>query len=280
MQSELGTILTYPLVDGMAYFLLSAVVGVFILAGKVSGYAALFSRGLLMAYAFQALNRVSAGNLSSYMPDISDIADLRRPAFLGFVAFLISSGPLSLLLWLHPISLPGMDQASHAPAVRSVGSQPGLSVLPSPGPESNQEGAVPEEPGAASAREYQDRLQTEELDTKPPVWLLGALVLALLWKIFYSPIALSVAAISGSALSTLNPVRGIDCIQTMGSVYWQAMAIYTGLALVQWILGLGLGFIPLLGSVAKGFVDAYALLCIGCTMGLAVFKKAPELGLE
>ena len=114
----------------------------------------------------------------------------------------------------------------------------------------------------------------------PPAWLLPPLALSLLWKIIYSPIALTVAAISGSTLSTLNPVRGLDCIQTMGSVYWQAMAIYTVLALVQWILGWGLGFIPLLGSLGKAFVDAYALLCIGCTLGLAVFKKAPELGLE
>jgi predicted Zn finger-like uncharacterized protein len=100
MQAELGTILAYPLVDGLAYFLLAAVVCVFVLAGKLSGYAVLFSKGLLMAYAFQALNMVARGNLRSYMPEISDITDLRRPVFLGFVAFLISSGPLSLLLFV------------------------------------------------------------------------------------------------------------------------------------------------------------------------------------
>jgi hypothetical protein len=28
----------------------------------------------------------------------------------------------------------------------------------------------------------------------------------------------------------------------------------------------------------RSFVDAYAYLAIGCTLGLAVFKKARELG--
>ena len=37
---------------------------------------------------------------------------------------------------------------------------------------------------------------------------------------------------------------------------------------------------PALGAVLKAFVDSYAFLAIGCTLGLAVFKKAPELGLD
>jgi len=37
--------------------------------------------------------------------------------------------------------------------------------------------------------------------------------------------------------------------------------------------------VPSRGIVAS-FVDAYVYLAIGCTLGLAVFKKAPELGWE
>ena len=33
-------------------------------------------------------------------------------------------------------------------------------------------------------------------------------------------------------------------------------------------------------TVAWAFVDVYAYLAIGCALGLAVFKKAPELGLD
>jgi hypothetical protein len=58
------------------------------------------------------------------------------------------------------------------------------------------------------------------------------------------------------------------------------MAIYTVIATVEWIVGAILGFIPLLGGLVRAFVDAYAYLMIGCTLGLAVFKKAPELGFD
>ena len=104
--------------------------------------------------------------------------------------------------------------------------------------------------------------------------------IALVWKIVYTPVALTVAGLSRSSMSTLNPLVGFDAIRTMGGVYWQAMGIYTVIAAIQWIVGTVLGFIPLLGGLATAFVDAYAYLMIGCTLGLAVFKKAPELGLE
>jgi hypothetical protein len=64
----------------------------------------------------------------------------------------------------------------------------------------------------------------------------------------------------------------------MGGVYWQALLIYSFFAGTQWLLGAGLSFIPIAGGIVRSFVDAYAYLAIGCTLGLAVFKKARELG--
>ena len=86
------------------------------------------------------------------------------------------------------------------------------------------------------------------------------------------------AALSRSVLSTLNPMIAFDTIKKHGRVYWQAMLIYTVLAFGQWVLNFVLSFIPILGGIVASFVDAYAYLAIGCTLGLAVFKKAPELG--
>ena len=39
-----------------------------------------------------------------------------------------------------------------------------------------------------------------------------------------------------------------------------------------------LALLPL-GTFLGAFVDAYAFLAIGCTLGLAAFKRAPELEL-
>ncbi|HET6900563.1 MAG TPA: hypothetical protein VFK70_19575, partial [Vicinamibacteria bacterium] len=81
-----------------------------------------------------------------------------------------------------------------------------------------------------------------------------------------------------SILSTLNPVIGIDTIKKMGGVYWQALGVYLVLVVTQFVLGLVLNLIPFAGGLVMGFVNAYAALAIGCTLGLAVFKKGAELG--
>jgi hypothetical protein len=87
-----------------------------------------------------------------------------------------------------------------------------------------------------------------------------------------------VAALSRSFFKILNPLLGADTIRRMGGIYWQALLIYSVFAGLQWLLGMGLGFIPIAGGIVSSFVDAYAYLAIGCTLGLAVFKRSKELG--
>ena len=76
----------------------------------------------------------------------------------------------------------------------------------------------------------------------------------------------------------MNPLIGADTIRKMGSTYWQGLAIYAVIVLVQSIAGWGLRLIPFAGGLVASFVDAYAALAIGCTLGMAVFKKGAELG--
>lgn len=227
---EIETIARYPLTDPTAFVLLSIVVGIFGALSIFSGYALLFSGGLLMAYAFTALMRVSSGKLRGYMPDIADIMDLIVPFRLGLAAFVASSWPQILLLILFPDA-------------RLLGSPP--------------EGAEPTGAGVAAL-----------------------LALAYLWKLVYSPVALIVAGVSRSVLQTLNPLVGFGAILQMGPLYAQVMAVYAALAVGQAILDFPLSFLPIVGGILSGFVDSYANLCIGCALGLAVFKKARELGLE
>ena len=113
-----------------------------------------------------------------------------------------------------------------------------------------------------------------------PGWVFAAYLLAILWKIFYSPVALVAAAISRGFFATLNPLAGIGAISRMGGTYWSAMAVYTGIALVETLLVGALGLIPIAGRFLAAFVQSYSYLAIGCLLGLAVFKKAPELGLD
>ena len=113
-----------------------------------------------------------------------------------------------------------------------------------------------------------------------PAWVLLAFLLAIVWKVVYSPIALVAGAISHSFVATLNPVAGLVAIRRMGTTYWTAMAVYTGIVVVEVVVTSVFGLIPLAGRLINGFVQSYTFLAIGCLLGLAVFKKAPELGLD
>src|SRR4029450_5991233 len=103
------------------------------------------------------------------------------------------------------------------------------------------------------------------------------LVLSYLWRLVYPPGALVVAGVSGSVVQTLNPVVGYETLLRMGPVYAQAMAVYGAIALGQAILAFPPFFLPIAAGILSGLVDTYAGLCIGCALGLAVFKRAPEL---
>ena len=103
---------------------------------------------------------------------------------------------------------------------------------------------------------------------------------ALLWALLYSPIALIAAAISQNFFATLNPVTGIDAIRRMGSVYWEAWFIYTGIVVVGGIVASILGIVPFLGGFLAAFVQSYSFLSFGCLLGFAVYKKAEELGVD
>jgi hypothetical protein len=264
LTEEVPIIVRYPLVDRVAFVLLGIAVWIAGVAGSVAlfggAYALLFSQGLLLAYAFTAINRVSAGNLRDYMPDISDITALIEPVRLAMAALIVSSGPLLVLVFLYPAAVPHPTRRAELVSVPAVVHAQDAGEAPASDPGDEETAGIGE--GGA------------------PAWVLPLMALALLWKVAYSPIALAVGAISRSFLSTLNPVVGVGCIRSMGSVYWEAMAIYTAIVVVQWILGFAFGLIPLLGGFVKAFVDSYAYLMIGCTLGLAVFKKARELGME
>jgi hypothetical protein len=114
------------------------------------------------------------------------------------------------------------------------------------------------------------------------VGIKALLLAAFGWKFIYAPVALVVAGMSRSFLQTLNPLVGIGAIQRMGSIYWQTLAFYSVVVGVQAGVALAarVAPIPIAPGLLKGFVDAYAYLVIGCMLGFAVFKKAPELGLE
>jgi hypothetical protein len=282
LMDELGTVFGYPLSDKLGFVLLAVFVGVFSVAASFAvaggGIAILLSQGLLYAYAFTAINRVSAGDLKSFMPNVGDISDLVEPMRVGIAALLVSTGPLLLLAYLHPPDEVLGAMGVSAPA--ALTGRPTPSPEPSVPPEMQApaEDTAPAEEPATGGERYPGEAVPEE--PAVPAWLVLAYVAAIVWKILYSPVALVAAAITRGFLATLNPLAGIGAIQRMGGIYWSAMGVYTLIVVVESVLVAGLGLIPLAGRFLAAFVQSYTYLAIGCLLGLAVFKKAPELGLD
>ncbi len=294
MFEDLGTVLAYPLRDPLSYVLLALFTWVFAVAARFAMYGGLLgvllSQGVLMWYAFTALTRVANGNLKDSMPEFRDIWDIVKAFLLGICASVVSSGPLFAIAFLVPgvAFLSQMNRAEVPAAAAVVHAQPPEEQLAAP---PAQEGEPNTEPEAAPSPEISE-VPPGEAGTGDAAGLtpggaaalagaaLGFLALAgvaLLWKIIYEPIALTVAGLSHSYGQTLNPLIGIDTIRKMGGVYWQAWLIYCVLSAFQWIVSLLVSAIPILGGIVISFVNAYAYLAIGCLMGLAVFKKAKEL---
>jgi hypothetical protein len=285
---ELGTVFGYPLSDKTAFFLLALFVGVFSVAASLAafggaGLAILLSQGLLYAYAFTAINRVSSGDFGSFMPNVADPADLAQPLLVGLAALLISAGPLLALGFLHP----------PAEVLQTMGAPAALVGAPAPSPSPSfppeiqalreaAAAATAPSAGEAAATEAASLALHEPAPEEPgvPRWVFFAYALAIVWKVVYSPVALVAAAISRSFVATLNPLAGLGAIGRMGGIYWTAMAVYTAIALVETLLVGGLGLIPIAGRFLAAFVQSYTYLAIGCLLGFAVFKKAPELGLD
>ena len=265
MLDEVGVIAAYPLRDTMAFVMLALFTWFF---GLFAGFAfvmTLLSKGVLTWYSFNSVSRVASGNLRDVMPDFRDVSDISHALRLSLAALAISAGPLLLCLFL----IPGASVlVSSRPAPRHASVAGRTDRVP-----------VPASPATLPER---DERSTFDADREggsilAPLAML-AIVLSTIWLLVYMPVALTVAALSKSILSTINPIIGIDTIKKMGGTYWQALAIYgvliVGQAVVTWVLRL----IPLAGGLVASFVDAYAALAVGCTLGMAVFKKAVELG--
>jgi hypothetical protein len=217
---------------------------------------------------------VASGNLRDFTPDFRGISDFIEPLRLGLAVLLISAGPM-LALAFFGLSV-ALLKADAGPALPAA-----YAAQPPPSPEAEQEapeGKADDHSSSAATREERRYEHEAGPSAATAAGVFVMIGLALVWKIVYTPAALTVAALSRGFFKTLNPVVGVDTILKMGGTYWQALLIYSFFAGAQWLLGVALGVIPIAGGIVAAFVNAYAYLAIGCTLGLAVFKKARELG--
>jgi hypothetical protein len=288
---EVPRVLAYPLGD-LVNFAILAGLTLFFNAGRAVGmglqatvFAYVFGQGLLMAYAFTALNRVAHGKFEPAVPELAGLEDVVRPLRLSIAAFLISAGPLVLVA----IGSGAMFAASAAPknvpksvrVIRALPSVPATPVDPEIGA-ADPTAALKDLAATADAIQ-KGNVQLEEPAAQPPAlpaWTPLAFGLALAWLVAYFPVAFMVAAISQSFFTTLNPLEGLRAILAMGATYWQATALAALLFAAHSCVAFALKPVPVAYLTAGSVADAYAWLALGCLLGLAIHKKARELGFD
>lgn len=121
----------------------------------------------------------------------------------------------------------------------------------------------------------------------PFIFLIG---LSVLWGIFYSPMALTIAGYTRSFLQTINPMVGIDTMKRMGGTYFAAFAFVLVVQIVSFVLMVIVAIVtspfemPILGNLPAKFIGSmfmfYFALVTAFILGSALYKCSDRLGIQ
>ena len=110
--------------------------------------------------------------------------------------------------------------------------------------------------------------------------------LTLLWTMLYMPMALTIAALTRSVTQVLNPFLGLKAMWQMGLTYVQVLFLIALINLPNWAAtgatmgGVASGYLPLWAALPiLAAIQSYTFLAIGAMIGIAVDKRAVELGM-
>jgi len=263
------------------FAIMIAIAGAF--GSFTSVWMELARNSILMWYAFHTVSRVSDGKMKFQMPEFHDIDSIIRPVVLGIAVTVASFWPLIVVVVGGLAGSAALLGANEAP-IAGPQSEPAAAYAQTVDTPPDDPAVDPDEVEFDWEEERRDEDGEADDDMTGVGFAIGVgmllLALGYAYSVFYTPVALIVAALSQSALQTMNPVIGFRVIKQIGRAYGEVLVFYLIIRGVQFGFDYGLGRIPLVGPFLTGFVDAYAFLTIGCLLGLVVDKHAEELGLE
>jgi hypothetical protein len=308
---DFGRALLYPLQHKIALFFGAALYGLMLLAGFRGRVVASV---LMFGCVSHVISNVAWGRLhKSFMPDFSEFSvwdDLAVPIGLGIGITIVTWGPALVLIiaLIFGVVNSGFSPTTALPEPPQNSEQlthEDLGVLMDPNADPAKQAEASKKldqlrPGHEIKKEA-DRSQKELNDPtaefkallgylRAPLLIVLLLVLAILWGVFYYPMALAVAGYTQAFSSVINPLVGLDTIRRMGLTYFKAF----GLVLLVQIVGLITGIIvaiilapfglPFVGNLPAMFIDGsltfYFNLVIACVLGLSLFKCADQLGID
>ncbi|GAC1446459.1 MAG: hypothetical protein NVSMB56_05340 [Pyrinomonadaceae bacterium] len=264
------------------------------------------------------IRQVSWGKLErSFMPDFSEFSiwdDAVRPLFLSFGIGLVTLTPLIVLF--AALLYGGLNGASSASSKELLGlpsAQPTPAfnakefqdLMKSDDPNKAEElqrklkglqmssatGMTPDQlkPKGANGMDATTMLGLTGFSPRALGWWLVAFVVAILWAAFYYPMALTIAGYTQEFKAVVNPLVGLDTMRRMGGTYVKAFIMYLCIQVVSFIVGLIVALVtasfdmPMVGNLPSTFIMGvltfYFSLVLACTLGLALYKSADELGI-
>jgi hypothetical protein len=310
--ADFGRAISYPF-QHKAALIGGALIYAFLLLAGFRGAA--LAGVLMFGCVSHVINQIAWGRLNrSFMPDFSAFSiwdDLIVPIFLGLGVFIVTWGPLMVLVFTLMFGVisahvaGGFGGGGEQVAQQTGPSSEDLSVLTDPNAdpaklaEANKK-LQETRPGVEIAQEA-EKSKAETSDPAATVRnllpLLGAgvsiVILLLLfagWGLFYYPMALTVAGYTQSFGSVINPLVGLDTIRRMGITYFKAFGMVIVVQIVAFAVGVVIAVItaplalPFIGNIVATFISAtisfYFNLVVACILGLSLFKSADRLGIS
>ncbi len=306
---DFGRAIRYPFKHKVALLFGALAYGLLLLGGLRTGVIAYV---IMFGCMSHVISQVAWGRLNrSFMPDFSEFSmweDLVQPVFLGIGITIVTWGPVIVLFiallfgvmsggpQVSPLGGPGTPAAE----------QPGLSeedmatlLDPNADPRKLEEANKKLNelrPGSDIGREAERTKQQDDSTSGiqlllpylgAGIALAGLFLLAIVWAIFYYPMALAVAGYTQSFGSVINPMVGLDTIRRMGSTYFKAFGMVLLIQLVAFVINVIVSFVtaplalPFLGNLPAKFIDGtftfYFNLVIACLLGLSLYKCADRL---
>ena len=235
---------------------------------------------LANAFVFNCLIRTTQNFLqgkteSDFLPNLNEFSlwdDVVHPFFLSLAVYFISFGLLIALI------VGAVWQAQDAENKIEADKQKILSVV-LPAPQTNVE--QNSELESLSFQQTAGTVMRLSLVFSVPMFL------ALLWGIFYFPVACAIAAYNGSFIAVLNPSVGFDTVKRLGFDYWKIVGVFC--IFTASLLGLNAFFqtvfsflyLPPIGNLPVKttiiFLTFYLSIVFAVVLGITLFKNSARL---
>jgi hypothetical protein len=284
--ADFGKAITYPfkfkksLVFGATIFTLfilgHSVLEIFTSMFVASIVCLVFAGILISSCLIRTIQNFSDGKTkSNFLPAFDGISfwdDIIRPVFLSLAVYFVSFGLLIILI------AGAIWYAKDAENRIEADKQKILSVI-LPASQTNIEQNT--ESKSLSFQQTAGTVMRLSLVFSVPMFL------ALLWGIFYFPVACVIAAHNESFIAILNPSIGFDTVKRIGFDYWKIVGVFLILAVS--LLGLNAILqtifspfdLPLLGNLpvktVVSFSTFYLSIVFAVVLGITLFKNSARL---